>query len=267
MTKEGAVESRLGVVLDSFGQPVREAMETASRLGLRQVEMPAVSGPVEPSELSRSGRRHLLHFVRGLGLNLAALGGDLGGQRFSESGRLEQRLDKTRAIIEMAAELGVPVVTTHLGRVDDDAFAGGLLVEVLEQLANAADRTGRFVAIETAGTTPEKLSELLHRINAPALGVCYDPASLLLEGREPLAGMESVANSIFIARARDAMAGSEQRPGREVPLGTGQVDLADYLAHLDQAGYKSVPFIRRTQSEHPLDDVAVAQRRLQSLMH
>lgn len=259
------MEHGLGVVLDSFGQPVREAMESASRLGLRQVEMPAVAGAVEPSELSRSGRRDLLHFVRGLGLQLAALGGDLGGNRFADSNRMEQRLEKTRAIVEMAAELGVPIVTTQLGRVDDESLQRGYLVEAVEQLADIADRTGRLIAIETTGTTPDKLADLLRRINAPALGVCYDPASLLLEGGEPIAGIESVANSILIARARDAVAGTQQRPGREVPLGMGQVDLAEYLAYLDQAGYRGVPFIRRTESEHPLEDVVEAKRRLEAM--
>jgi sugar phosphate isomerase/epimerase len=227
--------------------------------------MPVVSGSVEPSELSRTGRRQLLHFIRGLGLQLAALGGDLGGQRFMDSRRVEQRLNETRAIIEMAAELRVPLVTTQLGRVDDESLQRGFLVEAVEHLAEIADRTGTFIALETAGTTPDKLADLLRRINAPSLGVCYDPGSLLLEGADPVAGIAAVANSILIARARDAVAGSPQRPGREVPLGAGELDLPAYLAQLDQAGYRNVPFIRRTESEHPLEDVAEAKRRLLSL--
>jgi L-ribulose-5-phosphate 3-epimerase len=260
------VEHSLGVVLDSFGQPIKEAMESASRLGLREVEMPATSGSVEPSELSRSGRRHLLHFTGGLGLHLAALGGDLGGNRFMDSSRVEQRLEKTRAILEMAAELRVPVVTTQLGRLDDQSIERGFLVEAVQVLADLADRTATFIALETAGTTPDKLAGLLRRVNSPNLGVCYDPASLLLEGSEPIAGIEAVANQILIARARDAVAGSPQRPGREVSLGTGQVDLTEYLANLDQAGYRNVPFIRRTESQRPIEDVVEAKRRLERMI-
>lgn len=256
----------LGVVLDSYGQPVKDAMQSASRMGFRQVEMSAVTGPVEPSELSQTGRRHLLHFTGGLGLQLAALGSDFGGNRFMDSSRVEQRLDKARAIVEMAADLGVPLVTTHLGRVDEDAIKRGLLAEAVEHLADMSDRTGTFIALETGGANPTLLADLLHQINSPTLGVCYDPASLLMEGYEPLGGIAPVASSILIARARDAMAGSPNNPGREVPLGTGQIDLAEYLAALDQAGYRNVPFIRRTESIHPLEDIADAKRRLESVM-
>jgi sugar phosphate isomerase/epimerase len=258
--------SRLGVVLDSFGQPVKEAMQSASRMGFGQVELPAVSGSVDPAELSQTGRRHLLRFTGDLGLRLSALGSDFGGNRFMDSGRVEQRLEKARAIVEMAAELHVPIVTTHLGRMDEDALKRGYLFEAIEHLADISDRTGTFIAFETGGAAPTLLRDLIRRINSPTVGVCYDPASLLMDGYEPLGGIEPVASSILIARARDAMAGSPNNPGREVSLGTGQIDLAEYLAALDQAGYKNVPFIRRTDSERPLVDLAEAKRRLEAVL-
>jgi sugar phosphate isomerase/epimerase len=259
------MQSQAGVVLDSFGQPVKEAMQSAARMGFRHVEMPAVSGPVDPAELSGTGRRHLLHYVGGLGLQLSALGGDLGGGRFADNSRLEQRLEKTRAIMEMAADLRVPVVTTHLGRIDEEVLNRGYLLEAIERLADISDRTGALVAFETGGE-PARIAEILKRINAATLGVCYDPASLLIDGFDPLSGIEPLANSILIARARDALAGSPRQAGREVPLGSGQIDLPEYLAALDQAGYRSVPFIRRSDSEHPLEDVADAKRRLEKLL-
>lgn len=256
---------RLGVVLDSFGQPVKEAMRSASRLGFGRLELPAAVGAVSPSELSRTGRRELLHFAKGLGLQLSALGGDLGGDRFMDSGRLEQRLARTRAIIELAAELRVPIVTTHLGRVEQEAIDKGHLREAVAQLAEVTDRTGTLIAFETGGGPPTLLADLLRRLNAPTLGVCYDPASLLVEGHEPIGGVETLADSILIARARDAVAGSPLNPGREMPLGAGQIDWPAYLAALDQAGYHSVPFIRRTESAHPIAEIEAAKRWLEQM--
>ena len=260
------MERKLGIVLDSIPQPVKEALQTASGMGFAQVELPAVRGPVAPAELTRSGRRDLLHHVKGLGLQLAALGGDLGGGGFADSSRLEQRLDQTRAIMAMAAELRVPVVTTHLGHVDEAVLQQGYLSEAIAQLADFSDRTGTRVAFETGGTDPAGLADLLRAVGSPTLGACYDPASLLIEGFEPTRGIEPLADAILIARARDAVAGSARHPGREVPLGEGQLGLAEYLAALDQAGYHGVPFIRRTESEHPLEDLAAARRRLQSIL-
>ncbi len=261
------MNGKAGVVLDSFGQPVKEAMQSAAQLGFRKVELPAVTGPVEPGELSRTGRRHLLHFVQGLGLELAALGGDFGGNRLMDPARLEQRLDKTRALMEMAAELRVPMLTTHLGRVDERALQKGTLAEVLRHIAGLSDRTGTLVAFETGGADPVALADLLRQVDSPTLGTCYDPASLVMDGYDALAGIEPLASSIFIARARDATAGTPGRSGREVPLGSGQVDLEEYLANLDQAGYRNVTFIRRTDSDRPLSELAAAKRRLDSLLY
>jgi L-ribulose-5-phosphate 3-epimerase len=257
----------IGVVLDSFGRPVKESLQAASRLGLRQIELPATSGEVSPEVLSHSGRRHLLRHMDGLGLELSALGGDLGGARFSESSSIEQRLDQTRRIIEMAADLRVPVMTTHLGRFDKRSLEGGGLTAVVRELADAADRTGTFVAFETGGADPADMASLLKEIDCEWLGFCYDPASLLIDGYDPIESVEPTAGRILVARARDAVSGSERRPGRETPLGYGEVDLARYLAALDQGGYHNAAFIRRTDSDRPLQDIAEAKARLEAVMY
>lgn len=257
----------VGVVLDSLGRPVKESLQAASQLGLRQIELPAASGEISPEELSQTGRRHLLRHVAGLGLQLSALGGDLGGARFGDPALLEERLDRTRRIIELAADLRVPVLTTHLGRVDVEARRRGDLVAVVRELADMADRTGTFVAFETGGADPAETVALLKEVNCEWLGVCYDPASLLIEGYDPIAGVEPSAGRILIARARDAVGGSGRRPGHETPLGRGEVDFVRYLAALDESGYRSVPFIRRTNSDRPLQDVAEAKARLEAIMY
>jgi L-ribulose-5-phosphate 3-epimerase len=257
----------VGVVLDSFGRPVKESLQSASQLGFRQIELPATSGEVNPEVLSQSGRRHLMRHVAGLGLGLSAIGGDLGGARLSEGAGLEQRLDRTRRIIEMAADLRVPVTTTHLGRFDAEARRRGDLAAVVRELADTADRTGTFVALETGGADPGELASLLKDINCEWLGVCYDPASLLIDGYDPIGSVEPTAGKILIARARDAVAGSDRRPGHETPLGYGELDLVRYLAALDQSGYHNAAFIRRTGSDRPLEEIAEAKARLDAMMY
>jgi L-ribulose-5-phosphate 3-epimerase len=253
-----------GVVLDSFRQPVRDALQSAARLQFREIEMPAVR-EVEPAQLSRSGRRDLSHYVSGLGLQLSALAADLGGNRFGEGAGLEQRLEGVRQTIHLAAELHVPIVTTHLGRVVEGAAAGEL-AEVIKELADIADRTGTIVAVESGGGDPAALASLVRGIDCAMLGVCYDPASQLMEGADPLAGVEQLADTIRIAHLRDAIAGSAARPGHETPLGRGQVDFAEYLAALDQAGYKRTPFLRRSGAEHPIEELAEAKAKLDRLL-
>ncbi len=257
----------VGVVLDSFGQPAKESLQSASSLGLRHIELPAVSGEVKPEALSQTGRRHLQRYVAGLGLELSAIGGDLGGARFTDVAGLEQRLDQTRRIIEMAADLRVPVMTTHLGRFGAEDRRRGTLTAVVRELADMADRAGTFVAFESGGADPGEMASLLKEIDCEWLGVCYDPASLLIDGYDPIEGVEPTAGRILIARARDAVGGSERRPGHETPLGYGEVDWTRYLAALEQGGYHNAAFIRRTDSDRPLHDIAEAKARLEAMMH
>jgi L-ribulose-5-phosphate 3-epimerase len=256
-------EARIGVVLDSFRQPVKEALRSASSLDLREIELPMTSKELEPAQLSRTGRRDLAHHVSSQGLHLSALGGDLGGARFTDSSAVEQRLEKTRRIMETAAELRVPVVTTHLGVVTSDSLKSGYLREALRHLAEVSDRTGTRLAIDTGSGDPQAIADLLREIGSVGLGACYDPASLIIEGFDPLSAVSPMADRIFVAHVRDATAGSERRPGHETPLGEGQVDLAEYLAALDQAGYRGVQLIRRTGAMDPLKEIAADKSRLE----
>jgi len=255
----------IGVVLDSFGQPVKEALQSASRLAFRHVEMAATSTEVDPTNLSHTGRRDLMHYVSGLGLQLSALGADLGGVRFNDRSGLERRLDKTRQILELAAELRTPMVTTHLGRVDEQTLKQGYVTDALSFLADVADKTGTYIAFETGSAEPQCIAALLRETGCQSLGICYDPASLLIDGLDPLAGVDPLADRILIARARDAIAGSGQRPGRETPIGRGQIDMAEYLAALDQAGYRNTTFLRRNHADKPLQEIADAKKFIELL--
>jgi len=258
--------SALGVFLDGWNQPIKEALRSASRLSFREIEVPAVAGDIDPAQLSRSGRRDFLHYLSGLGLKLSALAADSGGARFNDSTALEQKLDKTRQIIEMAAELKVPVVTTHLGLVDDESLGRGFILEAVRALAEYSDRTGTFIAVESGGGEPQRLSELIRKTNCPTIAACYDPATMLIDGFDPLAGIEPLADRIVLARVRDAVAGSPRRPGHESQIGQGQIDMTEYFAALEAAGYRGTAFIRRAQSERPLQDIADAKKHVESLL-
>lgn len=254
----------LGLVLDGAARRPRELLQAAAGAGFRQIELPTVAGDLAPENLSRSGQRALSHFVAGLGLELSALGGDVGGRRFGDPGTADQLLDKTRRIMELAATLKVPVVTTHLGSANEHALRQGHLRQVMQELADLSDRTGTLLTVETGGADPQTLAGLFREIDCPTLGACYDPASLLIDGFDPLAGVDALAERIRLARVRDALAGAGDRPGRETAVGQGQIDLPAYLAALDQAGYRGTAFLRRSQADRPVEGWADARHKLES---
>ncbi len=257
----------IGVEIDSFRRSAKEALRQASALGLRPVQLSAATGDVSPEALGDTGRRHLRRYVDGLGLTLAGLGADLGGRRFADSAHSDERLDRTRRILELASELRVPLVTARVGalRSGDDPRTE-LVAAALEQVADHADRTGVVFAIETAESTPGLLQAVLKRIDCPYVRAAYDPAALLMEGDDPVAGVQPLADQVVFSFARDAVQGSAERPGCETPLGTGDIDFAACLAALEEAGYHGPQILRSTSSEDPVRDIAAAKEHLERIL-
>lgn len=252
----------VGVVLDSFGQPVKQALRSAAELGFRQIDLPVLNNELSPSQLSRTGRREVAHYVRGMRIALAGLSADPGGRRFADRHASDKHLAELKPILVMAAEMDVPLVSVQLGRLDDPHFTEDWWLEIGREMAGWAVQTSRFVALGCSGDFGDKLATLLGKIGCDLLGACYDPAQHLLEGRDPLAGLPAVAGRIWMARARDGLSGGTDTAGQEAPIGEGEVDWEAYLAALDQAGYRGGPFICLSGNLRTVQQVQAAKDRL-----
>ena len=259
----------IGVSIDDFRMPAQEAIRQAARLGYQTIEIATVGSEFEPRRFGETARRHLCRFVGDLNLAITALQVDIGGQRFADPSRLDEGVDRTIAAVRMAAQMRVPIVAVELGPVVPDSTQ---LVDAMRQLAQAGDSTGTFLALQTGYTDPEQLARLLAVLAAPAVKVCYDPAGLLLGGFEALSGIGPLANQIILAYVRDAIAGRGGQSGggraslgRETTLGEGELDLAEYVAALQEAGYFGPQIVRRLHAVNPVAELSKARQQLESL--
>ena len=109
-----------------------------------------------------------------------------------DAGQLAEALEDYRACTRFAALLGGCAVGTETGRpnagnkVADDRFEPAAMDAFCGGLANAcelAEAAGVPLLIEPGWNevvnTPERCAEVLARVASPALGVIYDPVSLL----------------------------------------------------------------------------------------
>ena len=87
-----------------------------------------------------------------------------------------------------------------------------------------------------------------------------------MAGHDPLSGIEQLGDQIRLSHARDGLAGSPDKAGREVPLGQGHVNWTQYLALLAAADYTGPQILRRTDSARPAQDLAHAKSELESLV-
>lgn len=256
----------LSICLEDLRLDVKAAMERARSLGFRAIDVGATSGPISPRELSRTGHRHLAKHLADLGLRLGSLRGPIAGPGYGDPHGGEQRLEMLRTIIDLAAAMKTPVVSTTIGIVDSAAGSTGQarLREALAMIADRADRAGVIVALETAGMNSQSLSGLLAEINCPLLAACCDSGAMLMQGEDPARVAETLPGRIRLVRTRDAVAGSAATAGYEVAQGEGNMDLERFLAALSEAAFEGDLVLTRTTGVNPAADLLRAREAFES---
>ncbi|MGB2987969.1 MAG: sugar phosphate isomerase/epimerase family protein [Phycisphaerae bacterium] len=258
----------IGVDVDDFRLPTKDALRKAAELSLHAVELATVAGDVMPSSLSSSGRRHLSRYVDGLGLRMAVLVADLPGLRLTDSRTVDERVERTCEILELAADLRVPVVTAAAGALThpETGEPSPTGLAALERIGEWADVRGVVYALRPSYDTSERLVDVLDKLRCPSIRVCLDPAAMVMTGANPMSVIERFPDQIALMHARDAAAGLAERAGRETRLGEGEVDLIGILAALSAAEYTGPYILRRTDSQNPTADIENARDVLRRLL-
>jgi sugar phosphate isomerase/epimerase len=256
-----AVRGQIGVDADDFRLPIKDGLRRAAELEFGAVEFATVEGELAPSNLSASGRRHLARYVHGLGLELSALVADMPGVTLTDPRRADERVARTCRVIELAREIGAPVVTASVGALThpETKAASPLAVEALARIGECADECGVTFAIRPSYDTADRVANVLTVLRCPSLHVGLDPAAMVMAGVNPLASFEQIADHVRLFHARDATAGFPDRPGHETRLGAGEVDLPRVLAMLNAAEYEGPLILRRVDSTTPVQDLTVAR--------
>ncbi len=258
----------LALCLEDLRLETKTAMDRARTLGFRAIDVSAVSGPVSPGELSRTGQRHLVKHLSDLGLRLSSLRGPAGGAGYTDRHSGERRLDTMRKIMELASALRVPIVSTTLGspgEMSPDERTARYR-ETLTILADDADRKGVFVTIETAGVTAADLNRLLGEINCPHLAACCDSGAMLMQGEDPHQLADTLPGRVRLVRARDAVSGTSQASGHETAHGEGHLDTPRFLAALAEAGFDGDLILSRTTGERPQAELEQARREFEKFL-
>jgi sugar phosphate isomerase/epimerase len=276
---------RIGVMTDSLRLPLGEALRAARALGADGVQAYAVSGEMAPEALDDGGRERLRGLLDELGLAPAALCGDLGGYGFERAEETPEKIARSKRIVDLAADLGAPVVTTHIGVVPAEAEdpVRGTLVAACRELGGYANARGVTFAIETGPEPARVLHDFLREVNSPGVGVNLDPANfVMVTGEDPVRAVEILgpwivhthakdgvrlahcdAREVYHAFASGGFGALVERMGRlfeEVPLGEGRVPWAAYLDALEAVGFRGFLTIEREVGEDPAGDIGAAVR-------
>ena len=246
---------RIGIILPSLRMDTRRALETAAQMGADGVQLWVAGGDLDPRNLDESGRQDLLAALGRLGLEISAICGDL-GKGFTDPATVEWAIERTKEMLDLGHDLAAPILTTHIGVIPPDRNAPEwhLLTDAMLELGDYAAGLGAFIATETGPESPELMLAFFETLNTGGLAVNYDPANLVMNNFDPVAGVRVLGSYIAHTHAKDAVRYPDGRV-QEVPLGEGQVPWDEYITTLRSVGFDGYLTIEREVGEDPVADI------------
>ena len=280
------MDFKIGVMLESFRLPDKEAIEAAKKVGAEGIQMYCTRGDHAPDNMTSDKKKELLSMMDANGLVFSAICGDL-GRGFGNKELNPGLVEESKKILHLAKELGTDIVTTHIGVVPEDPSEERykIMQEACFELAKFADDMGSHFAIETGPETSKTLRSFLDTLGSTGVAVNLDPANLVMvTGDDPVKAVDNLAPYIVHTHAKDGVKLGDCDPLRvygvittpdniptsrtfeEVALGTGQVDWKNYLAALDKIGFHGFLTIEREVGSDPAKDIKTAADFLKNII-
>ncbi len=251
---------KLGIVLETTGLPVRQALAAASKLGVQGVQVNA-GGDLAPDALTETGRREFRNLLRTYNLELSALNCPL-RHGLDSPEHLQQRIDHVRKVMQLAFDLGPRSVVAPMPQVPTDATSPRATTarEALLTLGAFGDRVGTRLALEAGLDAGDKVRDYLATFDTGGLAVNFDPANFLLNGHDPLASLAALAGRVAHTHARDGRRVTVSGTAQEVPVGAGDIEWLAYIATLESIEYRGYLAVDREGGTDRFADVAAGVR-------
>jgi sugar phosphate isomerase/epimerase len=178
----------------------------------------------------------------------------------------EENRRAASANARLARELGLELVTFHAGFLPDEP--GPERTKLVARLGEIVDRFaehGVRAAFETGQERAETLLAFLEELARPTAGVNFDPANMILYGMgEPVTALAALAPWVRQIHVKDACRTSAPGTwGREVPVGTGEVEWGRFFDVVAERHIAVDLMIEREAGAQRLDDIRTARARVQ----
>lgn len=271
---------KIGIITDCFKLPLVESLEKAKELKIDGVQIYATTGTFSPFVLDQGKKEKYKKILKDNNLVVSALCGDMGGHGFEIAKDNPNRIEKTKAIIDLATEFDCHIITTHIGVIPNDENSENfkIMSAALRECGEYAKSKGVILAIETGPEKATTLLKFLKTMNG-GVGVNLDPANfVMVTKQDPVEAVYLLKDYIVHTHAKDGIMLKETDPliiynyfadggiealniadfFIETPLGQGDVDFEAYLKALKNIGYKGFLTIERETGNNPVADIELA---------
>lgn len=227
---------RIGHRSANLGLPMMEAIDAAGEIGYEGVALLARAGWVDPADLGPARVAEIRERCARAGVEVSAITGNF-GSLIGEGA--DERVPWCRSVLEAAARLEVPLVTSHIGAIPED-LSGPEVRAMMDRVAGLcarADELGVTIGVETGPEEAWVLRDFIETLGSPRLRVNYDPANLLMKGFDHIGGVEVLGPYIVHTHPKDAVREDPEGGRRQRHLGEGEVDIPRWIAELRRVGF------------------------------
>jgi L-ribulose-5-phosphate 3-epimerase len=174
-----------------------------------------------------------------------------------------QNLTNIHADAALAERLGLSLVTFHAGFLPHETTAPHFskMLERIQKVADIFAAKNIVLALETGQETAASLVAVLQRLDCPNLGVNFDPANMILYDQgDPIEAIRILGSWIRQIHIKDAKRTTTPGAwGREVVVGTGDVDWPKFFLALREMKFAGNFVIEREAGTQRLIDVSHAR--------
>jgi L-ribulose-5-phosphate 3-epimerase len=230
------MKNKIGCATNCYhGFDLDTALKGISYAGFEYVELTSVKGYTEhvmPELMTQDDKKALLKRLKGYGLIPMSISGhsDLTSREGIEL--LKKRID-------LAKEIGIDIVNTGPGLVENDAGRENFFININEIAEYAAD-AGVTVALETHGellSSGEASAEIIEKIDSPWIRINYDTGNVIFYG-----GVRPEEDIVHAVPYISHVHLKDKRGGVKVwdfpPIGKGDVNFPSVFKTLSERGYK-----------------------------
>jgi len=174
---------------------------------------------------------------------------------------VEERFQHTLDMAEMTSELGVHLLTTHIGHIPSSAENPRYrhMIDVTRRVCDMLGERDIALGAEVGGLeSAETLLAFIHKVERSNLKVNFDPANALrAAGADVVAELDILKDFVVGVHLKDALPLQPSGVwGEEVALGQGQIGVEHFVGKLKEIGFSGPLIIEREGGTDPLGDIS-----------